>query len=83
MRRGRRGGCHGELVSDATPVSHTHTLMYSHGELAEFGLDAAVPHAHPGEGGANVSGSSCGPMETTVCELTLYANDSTTSSTAF
>lgn len=32
-----------------TPVHHTHTQICSHGELAEFGLDAAVPHAHPGE----------------------------------
>lgn len=41
-------GCHGEPGGEeATPVQHTHT--HSHGELAEFGLDAAVPHAHPGE----------------------------------
>ena len=32
--------------------------IYSHGELAEFGLDAAVPHAHPGEGRADVPGAS-------------------------
>ena len=33
-------------------ITHTHRLtqIYSHGELAELGLDAAMPHAHPGEG---------------------------------
>lgn len=30
----------------------------SHGELAELGLDAAVPHAHPGESRPDVPGSS-------------------------
>lgn len=30
----------------------------SHGELPELGLDAPVPHAHPGEGWTDVSGAT-------------------------
>lgn len=45
-----------ESREEMVHLSHTHTLIHSHRELAEFGLDTAVPHAHPGEGRADVSG---------------------------
>lgn len=39
-----------EIWEEALHLFISHKQIYSHGELAELGLDAAMPHAHPGEG---------------------------------
>lgn len=46
----------------AEPSQLMSLMPWAHllGELPELGLDAAVPHAHAGQRGADVPGSTCG-----------------------